>query len=106
MPVGEKLDAPACLSEKRRAEWSRIMEDYAIDVATAPMLETYLYMLDCVDEARAHIQQEGAVMKDRFDQNKPNPWCARERDCSLIAQRAYRLLGFDLKPDDQGKLNF
>lgn len=104
--VAEKLEPPTCLSERRRTEWSRILEEYAIDVASAPMLETYLYNLDCVDEARGHIREDGAVLTDRFGQKKPNPWCARERDCSLVAQRAYRLLGFDLKPDDQGKLAF
>ncbi len=98
------LPAPACLSEQRRALWDRIVEEYTIDSAAAPMLETYLYALDCVDEAREKIRVEGAVMKDRFGVNKPNPWTARERDSALVAQRAFRLLGFDQKPPSQGSL--
>lgn len=104
MALDANLPAPACLSEARRALWVAIVEEYAIDSAAAPMLEAYLYALDCVDEARGKIRAEGAVMKDRFGVNKPNPWTARERDSALVAQRAFRLLGFDQKPSDQGTL--
>ena len=52
-------------------------------------------------QARETIAKNGAVVKDRWQQDKPSPWVAIERDATLALQRAYHALGLDLEPNEQ-----
>ena len=79
----------------------------SIDAAALPILVSYLTALDRVEEARVEIAKIGVLIKDRFGIIKANPYCAVERDNTLIMHRAFRLLGFDQEPrggNDQGNL--
>jgi phage terminase small subunit len=53
------------------------------------------------EQARLEIGKSGAVTLDRFKQEKPSPWCAIERDCTLAIQRCFRALGLDLAPEQK-----
>lgn len=61
------------------------------------LVETYQNRL----EARAAILKNGAVVKDRWAQDKPSPWVAIERDTTLALLRCYRALGLDMEPGQE-----
>jgi len=62
------------------------------------MLDLLAQSFDRREEARAAIATGGAVVEDRFRQQKPSPWVAIERDTTLAIQRCYHALGLDLQP--------
>ena len=86
---------PKHLSAESKRIWRSIVEDYTIDVAAELILVSTLEARDRREEARAEIAKAGAVFTDRWGQPKVSPWCAIERDQTLIVQRGFRLLGFD-----------
>ena len=65
------------------------------------MLQIMVENYDRRLEARAAIAKNGAVVQDRWKQDKPSPWVAIERDATLALQRAYHALGLDLEPSEQ-----
>jgi phage terminase small subunit len=92
----KKLKVPAHLSAEAKRLWRSTVESYAIDEQAAMILTAALEALDRRNEARQEIARGGAVVKDRFGQQKVSPWCAIERDSALSLYRAFRLLGMDL----------
>jgi phage terminase small subunit len=98
MSPNGKLLAPEDLSPARRELWDRIVEEYSIDAAAAPMLHTYCASLDRVAKARAALLADGETIKDRFGVIKMSPWAAILRDAETAASRAFRSLGFDQEP--------
>lgn len=106
---GEAIPAPEHLTEQSKRDWAAIVEDNAIDLAAAQILETFFDARERRAEARKNIGEVGALMKDRFGVWKVNPATAIERDSTLIMHRAFRLLGFDQEPrgeKDQMKLQY
>ena len=99
---------PEHLSEAARSHWDKIVREYAIDCAACLILTSTLEAWDLRETARLAIAEQGAVLKDRFGQQKKNPWVEIERDQTLIIQRGFRLLGFDQEPrgGNQGSLSF
>lgn len=107
MSPGVKVEPPAGLSEESKQLWERICEESAIDSAAATILRTLCEANDRRNEARVAIARDGAVVKDRFDQYKRNPWADIEVSSTQIMHRAFRLLGFDQEArggGDQGVL--
>lgn len=77
--------------------WQKIAADIALDAGGQLMLDVLCEAWDRRQEARAAIRKSGAVVTDRFQQQKPSPWTAIERDSTLAIQRAYHALGLDLE---------
>jgi phage terminase small subunit len=95
-----KLKPPAHLSKDSQALYRTIVREYSIDDAAAMVLTATLDARDRREEARLAIAREGAVFVDRWNQPKPNPWVAIERDAGLAILRGFRVLGLDLARAD------
>ena len=86
---------PKHLKADARRMWQKLQADYVLDDAAALMLlgaacEAY----QRAHEARIAIDNDGAVLTDRFGQLKAHPACAIERDARgqmIAALRALRL---------------
>lgn len=109
MLSAEKLAPPDHLSDESRRQWAKIIDDgiATIDAAAYPMFVLLFEARDGREEARLKIiETGGAVIKDRFGQLKMNAWAARERDCAIVMDRAFKSLGFTQAPPDgsQGSL--
>lgn len=92
----KKNDAvPRHLKAGARAMWKQLLADYEIsDSAGKALLLAACEARQRAEEARIAIAKSGAVVTDRFGQEKASPWCAIERDsrASMIsALRALRL---------------
>jgi phage terminase small subunit len=96
-------DPPEHLSEGSKRRWCEMHRENHFDAAALPILISYLTAIDRVEVARKEIMRLGPVVVDRFNQIKPNPYCAVERDNTLIMHRAFRLLGFDQEPRGGGE---
>jgi phage terminase small subunit len=94
----QRIKPPAHLSADSKKLWRSITEDYDIDQAAAMILTATLEARDRKEQARATLAVEGTVQVDRFQQRKPHPSVAIERDASLMMMRGFRLLGFDQEP--------
>src|SRR6516162_7797707 len=89
---------PAGLSPEAKRLWRTIASEIELDAGAALMLDLLAESFDRRQEARREIGIKGAVVEDRFRQQKPSPWIAIERDTTLAIQRCYHALGLDLQP--------
>jgi phage terminase small subunit len=96
-------EPPAHLSDRSRRLWQEIIAGGLIDAPCIPILISLCESFDRREQARAEIAASGAVVKDRWGVPKVSPWCAIERDATLIFQRSFRLLGFDQAPTENGQ---
>jgi len=91
----KKSEPPAHLKADARRMWQRLRSDYVLDDAGAlALLQAACEAYQRAQEARAVIDAEGAVMKDRFGQPKAHPAVTIERDARgqmIAALRALRL---------------
>ena len=80
--------------------WQRLQADFVLtDAAAIALLQAACESFDRAQQARRRIDREGAVIRDRFQQSKPHPACAIERDARgqmIAALRALRL-----QPEDE-----
>jgi P27 family predicted phage terminase small subunit len=93
--------APSKLSPDARKLWRSLSEELDLDASGRLMLEVLVQNYDRRLEARAAIAKNGAVVKDRWQQDRRSPWIEIERDATLALQRAYHALGLDLEPNEQ-----
>src|SRR5215510_14773201 len=89
---------PTGLSPAAKRLWKKIASEIELDAGAALMLALLAESFDRRQEARGAIATGGAVVEDRFRQQKPSPWIAIERDTTLAIQRCYHALGLDLQP--------
>lgn len=91
----KKSAPPKHLTGETRKMWDRLQADYVLDDAAAmSLLQAACEAFQRAQEARALIDKEGAVLKDRFGQLKAHPAAAIERDSRgqmISALRALRL---------------
>ena len=98
-----KPKPPEHLSKEAKKLWRSTCENYAIDDQAAMVLQAGLEALDRRTQARIEIAAGGAVVKDRWGQDKPSPWIAIERDAAATLYKAFRLLGMDLASNGGGR---
>jgi P27 family predicted phage terminase small subunit len=90
-----KPKPPGHLMADSKKLWRSICESYEIDQAAALILTATLEARDRKEQARVTLEKEGTVQTDRFNQRKPHPAVAIERDAVMTMMRGFRLLGFD-----------
>jgi P27 family predicted phage terminase small subunit len=95
-PAAPKSTAPKHLGAGARGMWDRLRKDYAIDDAAGlALLQAACESFERAQQARELIAKDGGpVMRDRFQQPKPHPAVAIERDARgqmISALRALRL---------------
>jgi P27 family predicted phage terminase small subunit len=92
---------PKDLTPGAKRLWQRIFAEVELDSPAVLLLNTLCEAWDRLQEARALLARDGIVVKDRFQQDKPHPACAIERDAAATMTRCWRLLGFDQQPADE-----
>ena len=90
-----KPTPPKHLTAEARALWTKLRADFTIDdSAGLALLQAACESHDRAQQARRLLDKEGIVSVDRFDQRKPHPAVAIERDARtqmMAALRALRL---------------
>ena len=90
---------PKCLKAAAKKMWNRLLEDFQIDdSAGLSLLESACICYQRAEDARKQVQREGLTIKDRFEQIRPHPCCAIERDARAAMVAALRAL--KLQPGD------
>ena len=89
----------SCLSAEARALWRQLAKDYGLtDAAGQSILRVGLEAHDRMRECQQAIAKDGALLVDRFGQQKPHPLLAAERDARGQFLGAMRQLNFDVEP--------
>ena len=95
----KKIRPPRHLSKEARNWWAKLQEDFDIaDTAGILILTTAAEAFDRMRQAQATIAEEGAVVRDRFDQPKSHPATVAERDSRAAMLAALKALNLDLEP--------
>lgn len=93
---------PRHLSAESKRWWKLLAEVYRFEPWQYRILRQAAEAFDRAEECRRIITEEGAVVRDRFDQPKPHPLLAEERSQRVVGLRAVRelaLAGEDEKPE-------
>ena len=93
---GERMKAPIHLTPDTAAWWSSVMEEYALEPHHIRLLTLAAEAYDSAQGAREVLQREGKIFIDRFDQPKPRPEVAIQRDSTISFARLLRELDLDV----------
>lgn len=89
--------APKHLEKPEAELWTALVEENDFpDVGSLAVLRTALEAHSRARRCREAIDKEGEAVKDRFDQLKPHPLLAAERDARAAFLSAMRMLSLDL----------
>lgn len=100
MAKARRTDRPPAPRHLRRStqDWFRaVVADYELEPHHLKLLTAAAESWDRAQAAREIIAKEGCVIRDRFDQPKPHPGCAIERDAKTLFARLLRELGLDVE---------
>jgi phage terminase small subunit len=95
-----KLEAYKKLKPATKRWINSLCKDYELESYHERLLLLCGQAWDRAQEARAKVDEKGPIVKDRFEQDKPNPAIDIERQSMLAFTRILRELGLDLNPDD------
>lgn len=89
--------SPESLSLDGKALWTRILTDWPgiEDAAHLAILHAGIEAWERAARCRRQIDEDGEVVLDRFDQRKPHPLLAAERDSRSQFLTAIKTLGLD-----------
>ena len=93
------MKKPTGLSSETKALRQRLMDEYGLDDAAGQaILSVGLEALDRYRLCQKAIAKDGAVLIDRFGQQKPHPLLAAERDARSQFLQAMKALNLDIEP--------
>lgn len=99
MYESDQFQAPEHLTPEAAEWWERIQQEYSIsDNGGRLLLTTAMEAFDRMKSASKVIAEEGATIKDRFDQVKSHPLLTVERDARAAMVTALKSLNLDLEP--------
>ncbi len=82
--------------------WSAIVNDYLFaDAASLALLAAAMEARQRMRRCREAIDRDGEAVRDRFEQLKPHPLLAAERDARAAFLSAMRLLNLDIAGDQK-----
>lgn len=91
---------PPHLLASGRELWARLIRDFALrDSAARATLAIACECVDRLTQIREVIDREGATVRDRFQQVKPHPLLAAERDARSGFIAAMKALGLHGAPE-------
>lgn len=94
--------APKALSPDARKLWRQVCEEYDdLGPHHLKILQSACECWDRMASLKATIDQDGAIMTDRFGQKKPHPALKEERQARETFARLIRELGLDLEPPEE-----
>ncbi len=91
---------PKHLSAGAKQFWRSVVNLFELEEHNLDLLETACIQLARSEQARAIIDEEGMVIKDRFQQPKPHPAVELERQAHLAFIRIGRELGLSVEAPD------
>lgn len=95
---------PAHLNADTGHWWATVMTEYALEPHHVRLLTLAAEAFDSAADAREVLQREGKVYIDRFDQPKPRPEVAIQRDSAIGFARMLRELDLDVAaPTDRAR---
>jgi len=97
---GTRPRSPSHLSRSSRDFWLHIERTYELDDHHRELLTLACECLDRIEQARQLIKAEGLTIDDRFEQKKPHPALAIERQNKIAFARLIREIGLDEGPPD------
>jgi P27 family predicted phage terminase small subunit len=86
---------PAHLSARSRKLWGDVFAAFEFEPVDLERLRLACEALDRCEQARAIIDKEGPIVRDRFGQSRSHPAVAIERDARIAALRGLRELGVE-----------
>ncbi len=90
---------PKALSPAAKRLWRGLVAEYELaDVAALAILTAGLEAFDRAAAAKALIDQDGPVVRDRWGQQKQHPAAAVERDSRAAWMSALKQLNLDIEP--------
>jgi phage terminase small subunit len=99
-----KHPPPAHLNADTGHWWASVMREYQLEPHHVRLLTLACEAYDSAQEAREVLQLEGKVYVDRFDQPKPRPEVAIQRDSAIGFARMLRELDLDIAaPTDRAR---
>lgn len=96
----ELQHAPEYLTASSRELYEHICSTGTYDASARILVAQFLYQRDVAANAREHIEKEGRVFKDRWNQPRQYPYVEIERQATREMGRLFHLLGWDLAPAD------
>ena len=95
---------PTHLSPETAQWWRSVMSEYALELHHIRLLTLAAEAYDSAQDARETLQREGKIFIDRFDQPKPRPEVAIQRDSAIGFARMLRELDLDIAaPTDRSR---
>ena len=95
---------PAHLCPETAQWWRSVMAEYALEPHHIRLLTLACEAYDSAQQAREVLQREGKIFIDRFDQPKPRPEVAIQRDSAIGFARMLRELDLDIAaPTDRSR---
>ena len=88
---------PKHLSRESKAWWRQVVSDYDLERHHLKLLQAAAESWDRVAQARALIERDGIVIKDRFGQQKPHPAVDIERHNRALFTKMLRELALDVE---------
>ena len=93
---------PKYLTPATATWWQSVMAEYALEPHHIRLLTLAAEAYDSAQHAREVLQREGKIFIDRFDQPKPRPEVAIQRDSAIGFARMLRELDLDISaPTDR-----
>ncbi|MDB3912112.1 hypothetical protein N9381_10070 [Paracoccaceae bacterium] len=96
---------PAHLNADTSHWWASVMAEYSLEPHHIRLLTLACEAYDSATEASEVLRHEGKIFIDRFDQPKPRPEVAIQRDSATGFARMLRELDLDVAaPTDRARL--
>ena len=100
----EKQNPPSHLSPATAQWWASVMSEHELEPHHVRLLTLACEAYDNAQEARETLQREGKTYIDRFDQPKPRPEVAIQRNSTIGFARMLRELDLDISaPTDRAR---
>ncbi len=91
-------EAPAKWCKSAAKFWRAVCRDFHVNEPQAvALLTAACWQLHRADQAKNAIDRDGAIIKDRFNQERPHPAVDVERKAQLAFLRLARELGLDIQ---------
>lgn len=95
MPEKRSDTPPSHLSAAAKRWWKCVVSEYRLEEHHLRLLTAAAEAWDRMNEARALVDRDGIVDRDRFGQKRTHPCVAVERDSRLAFARLLRELNLD-----------
>lgn len=92
----KRVAPPKHLTKASRDWWRMVVAEFELDEHHRKLLQLAAECWDRSEEAREILKTEGITCLDRFEQPKPHPAVAIERDAKTLFARLLRELALDV----------